>query len=276
MKILLTGEPGCGKTTLLQEFLEAVTNKQGFVAREVRSEGSRVGFKLVSSSGQTALLASVASTSKLRVSKYGVELEALDGFLSKLPVVESYNLLYVDEIGQMQLFSDNFKMLIMSYLNEPNMYMGTITGIYGDEFTKQILAREDIILLKINLDNREQVREVLSSLATNLELLDQLSAEIQDATEIMAREYAKTSSFIQLKKLFGNAVKYIAEGRVNKVGDGIFVVRGNKDSHTVIKTKRSWACDCDLFAGRGIYVGKPGTCSHIQSVTLGGLDKGSL
>ena len=104
MKVLLTGEPRSGKTTLLEGFINSVPNKQGFVTREVRKDGERTGFELVSSLGQAATLASVDSDSSTRVSHYGVDLNGLDTFIAELPPIQPGNLLYIDEIGQMELF----------------------------------------------------------------------------------------------------------------------------------------------------------------------------
>src|SRR3990170_3204199 len=78
--ILLTGRPGCGKTTLIRETVRALgVSASGFYTEEVRAGGRRLGFDLITLDGRRACLASVHSRSRLRVSKYGVEMDALDG-----------------------------------------------------------------------------------------------------------------------------------------------------------------------------------------------------
>lgn len=267
MKLLLTGEPRSGKTTLLEGFINEVPDKQGFVTREVREDGERVGFELVSSLGQTATLASVNSDSDIRVSRYGVEVNQLNAFMDDLPPAQEGNLLYVDEIGQMELFSDRFKTLIMGYLNSDNPYAGTITSVFQDAFTEQVLKRDDVVLLKIGQENRDQIREVLSGLAANIKLLHRLSPAVQQGLTEMARDYAKSNSLTQLKKLFKNTIKYLAEGKVEQVDSHTFRVRGNTNEHSVTHTE-GWACDCDLYNGTGSYEGNSGECSHIQSAKL--------
>lgn len=267
MKLLLTGEPRSGKTTLLEGFIEEVPNKQGFVTREVREDGERVGFELVSSLGQTATLAGVNSDSDIRVSRYGVEVNQLDAFLDDLPPAQAGNLLYVDEIGQMELFSERFKTLITGYLNSENPYAGTITSVFQDDFTEQVLKRDDVVLLKIGQENRDQVREVLSGLAANIKLLDRLSPAVRRGFTELARDYAKSDSLTQLKKLFKNALKYLAEGRVEQVDSQTFRVSGDTNEHSVTHSE-GWACDCDLFNGTGSFEGNAGECSHIQSAKL--------
>jgi len=268
VKLLLTGDPRSGKTTLLEGFIEAIPNRQGFVTQEVREDGERIGFELVSSLGQTATLASVNSDSQMRASRYGVEIGQLDKFMDGLPPIKTDNLIYVDEIGQMQLFSDRFKELIDDYLSADNPYVGTITNSYQDEFTKKILQRDNIILLTVTQDNREQISEVLNGLAINIKLLQQLSPVIQKDITEMAKGYAKSGNLTQLKKLFKNAIKYLAEDRVVKVNNQTFRVSGNTDEHSVNHSEGHWMCDCDLFNGRGKSAGNAGECSHIQSSKL--------
>jgi nucleoside-triphosphatase len=268
MKLLLTGKPRSGKTTLLEGFIDAIHDKQGFVTREVLKDDERVGFELASSLGQTTTLASVNSDSQIRVSRYGVEVGLLDGFLEGLPPVKAGNLLYVDEIGQMELFSDRFKQMIECYLNANNPYAGTITSVYKDDFTDRVLQRDDIILLEIGQDNRDQMRDVLYGLASNIKLLQHLSPASHSGLTEMARQYAKAGNLTQLKKLFKNAIKYLAEDRVDKIDDHNFKVKGNTNEHNVTNTRRRWICDCDLSNGRVDFEGNAGECSHIQAAKL--------
>jgi len=268
MKLLLTGEPRSGKTTLLMHFLDSVANKQGFITREVLEDGQRIGFELVDSSGRVATLASIKSGSPIRVSRYGVNVAELDNFIAGLPNVKPSTLLYIDEIGQMELYSDNFKQIVQSYLDAKNIYAGTISSVYKDDFIKQVLARDDVVLLKISPDNRQQITEILNALATSIDLLTKLDSSTQINIIKMAKVYAQTYSYVQLKKLFKNAIKYCAENRVSQINSDIFAVKGDHASHKVSKQKDIWSCDCDLFNGRNDYLNNAGECSHIQAAKI--------
>lgn len=268
MKLLLTGEPKSGKTTLLESFIATVPDRQGFVTREVREHGERVGFELVSSTGDVATLASVRSESKIHVAKYGVDIDQLDVFLAKLPSVRPGSLLYIDEIGQMELFSEVFKTVVAGYLDSDNHYVGTITSIFQDAFTRQVVSRPDVILLHISPVTREQAREILQGLSSNFEVLGRLTKTQQDVMSHMAREYADQSRFMQLKKLFNNAVKYVAESKVSQLTPHSYTVQGNTRGHEVNVADKTFTCDCDLFNGSAEYTGNPGECSHIQAVKL--------
>lgn len=132
------------------------------MTRELLKDNERVGFELVSSLGQTATLASVESESPIRVSRYGVELPELESFLNSLPQPDSNHLLYLDEIGQMELYSDKFKTLVAKYLNTEGSFIGTLTSVYIDDFVESIKKRPDIQILEVTQENRDQLaREIL-------------------------------------------------------------------------------------------------------------------
>ena len=155
MKLFITGEPHSGKSTLMSKVIEAISPAQGFVTREVAPGGVRTGFELVSASGDRALLAGVDVQSDVRVSRYGVDVAALDAFIARLPEPQEGEFIYVDEVGQMELYSENFKKLVERYLSLPNPFIGTLTSVYEDDFTRQLKARSDVEILNITVENRD-------------------------------------------------------------------------------------------------------------------------
>jgi len=71
-QILLTGTPGCGKTTLVRRIVEQLRDLRlaGFVTQEQRgNDGRRVGFQAIGLNGDSVMLAIVKSESKIRVGK---------------------------------------------------------------------------------------------------------------------------------------------------------------------------------------------------------------
>lgn len=161
MKVLLTGQPRSGKTTLMAKLIGRVANKQGFVTEEIREDGERVGFKLVSADGREAVLAHINIQSDYQVSRYFVDVKALDEFIEPLFDFEDDQLLYIDEIGQMELFSDKFKELVDKYLSASNKFLGTITSVYSDEFVDGVKNRNDIELIEVTPDNRDALVDEL-------------------------------------------------------------------------------------------------------------------
>jgi nucleoside-triphosphatase len=163
MNILLTGDPHVGKSTILQKLVDSIENKRGFITRELLGEHERTGFELISDDGATSLLASVESNSEIRVSRYGVEVESLNSFAGSIKPFKNGDILYIDEIGQMELYSSVFKDLVAKYLEADNLFIGTISQVYEDDFTRSILSRSDVELVRLSFENRDTIYEGLKT-----------------------------------------------------------------------------------------------------------------
>ncbi len=116
-QILITGMPGSGKTSLIKKLANNISEPySGFFTGEIREKGIRTGFEVETFSGKKEMLAHININSKLKLSKYGVDIEGLE----KLAIpeiekaLEDKSLLIIDEIGKMELFSERFK----NFLNE--------------------------------------------------------------------------------------------------------------------------------------------------------------
>lgn len=109
MRIAVTGRPGIGKTTVCMKVYDALKDRikiSGFITREVRSGGRRIGFKLVNlSDGSEEWLAKVGE-GKVKVGKYAVFVESLESFLENIDL--DCDLLIVDEVGPMELKTRKF------------------------------------------------------------------------------------------------------------------------------------------------------------------------
>lgn len=122
--LLLTGSPGVGKSTTLLRAVEILKNRGyrvgGIITREVREKGSRVGFELIDlTSNRRGWLAHVKQKTGPRLGKYRVNLEDLNsiGVSAILEAVEKCDIIAVDEIGPMELFSEPFKEAVMKAVN---------------------------------------------------------------------------------------------------------------------------------------------------------------
>lgn len=162
--ILITGQPKSGKSTLLRKLIAAIDDKVGIVANEVLAEGQRVGFEVETSSGQKAPLADVNFPTAHKVAKYYVNVDGLESVLPEVSNFQPETLLYLDEIGEMQLFSEKFKDLVRKYLNAENICVATISSVYETDFTKSLKERDDIILVEITAENRSEQELFLAQL----------------------------------------------------------------------------------------------------------------
>jgi nucleoside-triphosphatase len=165
-KILLTGRPGCGKTTLVKRVMnELALPAGGFYTEEIRERGERVGFKIITLDGETAVLAHVDFKRPHRVGKYGLDLSALEtiGVEALRTAVRSRRLVVMDEIGPMEIRSAIFCDVVNEALDspEPPGILATITA-RSLPFTDAIKKRPDVTLVEVRLDNRDQVFAELS------------------------------------------------------------------------------------------------------------------
>jgi nucleoside-triphosphatase len=127
---LLTGMPGTGKTSIIRQAItQSNCGAGGFYTQEIRSMGIREGFRIVTLDGKEGILAHIAIDSPLRVGKYGVDISVLDsiGVEAIYNAVKQSNLVVIDEIGKMELFSPRFITAVQEALASPKKVLGTIT-----------------------------------------------------------------------------------------------------------------------------------------------------
>lgn len=268
MKILLTGLPKSGKTTLLTELVKEVKLKRGLMAKEEVSEGRRTGFNLIDQLGHTAALARTAPPTDYPVGRFYVDLKSLNDFIDLLTDFTPNELLFIDEIGQMQLYSEKFRKLVSSYLASENDFIGTISAVYGHPFIEEIKSRSDIFLCHVTPENCQELKAALVEAIANRGMFNKLSLDQQSIVLDLARHYiANDDQYISLRKLFHNALRYVAGHKVESRDDA-FLVRGDHASHTVSTSDGTYLCNCDFFNGRGQFANNAGECSHIQAVKI--------
>lgn len=163
--LLLTGRPGCGKTTVIQRLVELLSNRQlaGSYTRELREKGQRVGFEAVGLNGDVASLAHIGFHSPYRVGRYGVKLDEFDA-LAQSEVDRSpdeIDLFVVDEIGKMECFSPVFVDGMRRILAGEIPLVATIAQ-KGGGFVSEVIARDDVEVLTVTATNRDELPERLA------------------------------------------------------------------------------------------------------------------
>jgi nucleoside-triphosphatase len=160
---LLTGRPGTGKTSLIKEALAGFPVKaDGFYTEEIRRQGARLGFRLVTLDGREAVLAGTDLDRRFRVGKYGVDVAALErvGVAALREAAAAGNLVVVDEIGRMELLSPEFRQAVTGLVEGGKRVLGTIM-LQADPFADAIKRHPDVEVVTLT---RQNYRETLEDL----------------------------------------------------------------------------------------------------------------
>ena len=166
LKILVHGRPGVGKTTLIKKILGRLKDKaEGFYTEEIKEVGKRLGFRIKTLDGKQAILGHVNFKSPNQVGKYGVNLEEFERVA--LPPLEKAltegNMVVIDEIGKMELFSGRFQNLVKKILDSSAPVLATI-GKSAHPFISKVLKRSDIYRVEITPANRDDLVSKLTRL----------------------------------------------------------------------------------------------------------------
>ena len=156
---LLSGEPGSGKTTIIKEVLSKTRKSAGgFYTEEIRSQGVRQGFEIVTLDGGNATLAHITIRSPHRVSKYGVDITSMDevAIPALREAIQKRDIVVIDEIGKMELFSPSFKDAVIEALESKKKVLGTIIFV-SHPWADNIKQRPEVEIIKVTRSNHSEV-----------------------------------------------------------------------------------------------------------------------
>lgn len=163
---LLTGRPGVGKTTLIKQVLSQLDLSAGGVyTEEIRENGVRKGFRLISLDGRNTILAHIDFPGPYRVGKYGVKIQNLDdiGVDAINEAVKQSDLIVIDEIGRMELFSPEFRSAVIAAVSSDKKVLGSIM-LKPDPFADEIKRHKNVKLFELTPGNRERIKKEISDL----------------------------------------------------------------------------------------------------------------
>ncbi len=181
--ILVRGKPGSGKTTLIIKIVGSLKNKSagGFYTQEIRENRNRVGFAVKTLNGKEGILSHVYPVRKPRrtfistgamfkqgprVGKYRVDINVIDELIvnSIEEAIRHKDIVVIDEVGKMEMFSRNFKSAVKKALDSQKRVLATIP-VYSNAFLDSLKARNDIEIFNLDVDNRDRlIEEILNKL----------------------------------------------------------------------------------------------------------------
>jgi nucleoside-triphosphatase len=167
-KILLTGLPGCGKTTAVIKIVEALEgiSAAGFYTEEIRQNQTRTGFRWRRIDGPEGILAGIDIKSRFRVGRYGVDVAGFEK--SVVPVLDSEQadaeLFVIDEIGKMECFSIRFIDAVRQLFATDKSVLAAVAK-KGGGFIDEVKTFAGVKIFTLTEQNRDKtVAEIIALL----------------------------------------------------------------------------------------------------------------
>lgn len=173
--ILLTGQPGVGKSTAIKQIVSLLGDRAGgFYTQEVRAGGRRTGFKIVTVDGQMDYLATkdpaITFSRDVPFRGYKINLEAIETIAvpSLYRALEQDQVIIIDEIGPMEFISERFRQAVLEILDSEAVGVGTIVQ-RPNAFADQVKAHHRVEVRPVSIGNRDQMaRQIYTELVRYL------------------------------------------------------------------------------------------------------------
>ncbi len=164
-RVLLTGPPGCGKTTVVRKVADLLRGgASGFLTEEVRDEKrERTGFRVISLAGERGELARKAPGPGPRVGSYLVDVRDFERVALPSLSAEAGGVVVIDEIGKMECCSEEFVRRVGKAFDSEASILATIPFRGGGDFIESIRRRGDAETVIVTWENRDALPEQLAS-----------------------------------------------------------------------------------------------------------------
>lgn len=163
---LLTGQPGIGKTTVVQKvsnlLAEADLKVGGIVSPEIRENGERKGFSIQDLlTGRWEVMAHVDGDSTMKVGRYRVMTHTIDAVCSEaFPFAfQNADAMIIDEVGPMEWYSQGFKHYTKEALEQPLPVLFVIHQKARASYVKSLRPKGSANFLEVTENNRDALPE---------------------------------------------------------------------------------------------------------------------
>ncbi len=182
MHLFVAGPPGSGKTTFIKRLISEknLLEFRGFYTEEIKRDSQRVGFKVKTFSGEEKIFAHKDFKTPHKVSRYNIKLKIFEKIAVnelKEALTSEARWIVIDEIGKMELFSEEFKNVVWEALEKKEV-IATIPSKYEDDFLTKIKNLKDACFLKFE---KENFYDILGKSRLFLKAKDTVSIKMLDA-----------------------------------------------------------------------------------------------
>lgn len=168
---LITGSPGSGKTTVIENVVSSLLERGlevgGIYCPEIRVGGVRRGFEIVDvMTDESRILAHVDREKGPRVSKYRVDVSNVDA-LSKSAIsraLSEADFLVIDEIAPMEVHSGEFRRHVRRALDSEKPLVAVIHKRSKSGFIGEVKSRDDSKIFELTEKNRDELPDRLEKL----------------------------------------------------------------------------------------------------------------
>jgi nucleoside-triphosphatase len=136
----------------------------GIISREVREGETRMGFEILDlSSGRRGWLARMNKGHGPQVGKYRVNIKNLDaiGADAIADALEICDIIAIDEIGPMELFSEGFKQATRKALENRKPVLAVVHWKARDRLINEAKNRDDSEIFTVTYENRDKLPEAI-------------------------------------------------------------------------------------------------------------------
>lgn len=158
-----------GKTTTLTKTLDILIENGysvgGMLSREVRKNGVRIGFEIIDlNSRKQGWLAQINKTIGPRIGKYRVNLGDLKniGVRSILDAVGTCGIVAIDEVGPMELLSQEFRDAVTVALKSDKLVIAIIHWKAEHKLITDMKSRMDAEIFEVTCENRDGIAEKIA------------------------------------------------------------------------------------------------------------------
>ena len=170
LKVFITGMPGVGKTTVVQEVIAILKERGlkvgGIYCPEIRVGNIRVGFEIIDLLiDKRGILSHIDQSSGPKVGKYRVNIQDLSnvGVKALSQAMNEADCIVIDEIGPMEMQGRDFQEVVKHIVEGNKPVLGIIHWKMNHWLIDLIKGRGDVRIIEVTLKNRMTIPTIIAS-----------------------------------------------------------------------------------------------------------------